>query len=119
MVNKKKIPDFSRWTSKSRDAIKSPWRRPRGINSKIRKKLGGKMKMPSISYGAQKEMRYLHPSGLKEILVYTANALDKIDSKKQAVRIAAAVGKRKKLEIMKKSGEMKLKVLNPVMMKEM
>ncbi len=114
MVNKRKMPDFSRWTSKSRDAIKPAWRKPRGINSKIRKKLGGKMKMPSISYGAQHEMRYLHPSGLKDVLVYNLRDLEKIDSKKEAARIAASVGKRKRSDIMKKAEEMKLKILNPV-----
>ncbi|MBI2545332.1 MAG: 50S ribosomal protein L32e [Candidatus Aenigmarchaeota archaeon] len=114
MVNKKKIPDFTRWTSKSRAALKPAWRKPRGINSKIRRVFGGKMKMPSVSYGANRDLRYVHPSGKMEVLVYTMKDLEKVNHDKQAVRIAAAVGKKKRMEIIKRSEEMKLKVLNPM-----
>ena len=39
--------------------------------------------------------------------------LDGIDAGKQVVRIASSVGRRKREQILKKAGEMKVRVLNP------
>ena len=112
-MNPRNNPKFVRWLSTSLKRIKSPWRRPRGINSKIAEKLKGKLPMPTIGYGAPRNMKYLHPSGFKEILVHNANDLKKVNVEKEAVRIASAVGSKKRIEITKKAEEMKLKVLNP------
>ena len=38
---------------------------------------------------------------------------EKINPEKEAVKIASTVGKKKRQEIVKKAGEMKIKVLNP------
>lgn len=113
MVNKRNNPKFVRWLSVSLRRVKSPWRKPKGINSKILEKRKGKLPMPTVGYGAPKEMRYLHPSGFREILVNNVNDLGKVNVEKEAVKIASAVGERKRNEILKKAEEMKLKVLNP------
>lgn len=113
MVNPRNNPKFVRWLSVSLRRVKSPWRRPKGINSKILEKRKGKLPMPTVGYGAPKEMRYLHPSGFREVLVNNVKDLEKVNAEKEAVKIASAVGGRKRSEIMKKAEEMKVKVLNP------
>jgi large subunit ribosomal protein L32e len=113
MVNPRKKPKFKRWMSQSLKRIKESWRRPRGIHSKIRRREKSKIKMPSVGYGAPKELKHLHPSGFKEVLVYNLNDLQKIDPKKEAARIAHTVGKKKRIELLKKAEELKIKVLNP------
>lgn len=113
MVNKRKNPEFVRWPSASVKRIKSTWRRPKGINSKIAVKKKGKLPMPAIGYGAPRDMRHLHPSGFRELLVHNAEELKKLDAAKEAARIAASVGKKKRADIMKMAGEMKIKILNP------
>lgn len=112
-MNPRNNPKFVRWLSTSLKRVKSPWRKPQGINSKVRAKLKGKLPMPTAGYGAPKKLRYLHPSGFKDILIYNVKDLEKVTAGKEAVRIAATVGKRKRNEILKKAEEMKLKVLNP------
>lgn len=114
MVNPRKKPKFLRpmWHSYKR-ARKARWRRPRGSQSKMRKKIKFKGKMPSKGYIAPKELRYLHPSGYREVLIHSAKELEKIDPKKEAARIAGKVGKRKRIEIMKEAEKLKIKVLNP------
>lgn len=113
-MNPRKKPKFLRPMAESyRRLRKVKWRKQRGSQSKIRRKLKGKRKMPSPGYGAPKNLRYLHPSGLKEVLVYNLKDLEKINPEKEAVRIAHTVGKKKRSEILKKAEEMKLKVLNP------
>ena len=74
--------------------------------------------MPSVSFGAPKNLRYLHPSGLKEMLVHNVDDLEKLNSKEQAARIAASVGRKKRIELLKKADGMKLRVLNPVIQKK-
>ena len=112
-MNPRKKPEFIRWMSQAYRRIKESWRRPRGLHSKVRLKLKSKLKMPSIGYRAPKHLRYLHPSGFEEVLVHNPKELEKIDPKKQAVRIASTVGKKKRKELIKKAEEMGIKVLNP------
>jgi large subunit ribosomal protein L32e len=56
----------------------------------------------------------LHPTGFEEKLVYNIKDLASINPQKQACRIASSVGTKKRLDMMKKAGEMKVKVLNPL-----
>lgn len=93
--------------------IGTSWRKPRGIQSKVKIKQKSRPRMPNIGYGAPKELRYLHPSGFKEVLVHNVDDLLKVDKSKEAVKIAHTVGERKGSEILKKAEELKIKVLNP------
>ncbi len=108
-----KKPRFSRQLAATYKRLAEKWRKPRGMQSKMRKHKKGKGAMPSISYGTPRKLRYLHPSGFKEVLIYNVKDLEKIDAGKQAVKIASTVGKKKRQEILKKAEELKIKVLNP------
>ncbi|MEM5773084.1 MAG: 50S ribosomal protein L32e [Candidatus Aenigmatarchaeota archaeon] len=112
-MNPRKKPEFRRWLSESLKRLKPSWRRPRGMHSKIRVRKKGKLKMPSVGYGAPKNLRYLHPSGFQEVLVSSLKDLEKVDASKQAIKIAHTVGKKKRAEILKRAEELKIKVLNP------
>ncbi|MEM5766501.1 MAG: 50S ribosomal protein L32e [Candidatus Aenigmatarchaeota archaeon] len=112
-MNPKKKPEFRRWLSDSLKRLKSSWRRPKGMRSKIRLRKKGKLKMPSVGYGAPRSLRFLHPSGLQEVLVSNLKDLEKVDAQKQAIKIAHTVGKKKRGLILKKAEELKIKVLNP------
>ncbi len=113
MTNPRKLPKFLRQSWQAYKRLGKKWRRPRGIHSKLRRKERGKGFIPKPGYGAPKSLKWLHPSGMKEVLVFNVNDLQKIDSKTEAVKIAHAVGKRKRAEILKKAEEKKIKVLNP------
>ncbi len=89
------------------------WRKPYGHNSKLRQKRKGYGRMPCSGYGNKKELKYLHPCGLKEILVHTPSELEKYDPKECCVRIAGSVGRRKRILIIEKAKELGFKVLNP------
>ncbi|MCX8158561.1 MAG: eL32 family ribosomal protein [Candidatus Diapherotrites archaeon] len=85
------------------------WRKPRGMDIKRKKEDG---RYPDSGYRTCKEIRYLHPCGLKEIIVRNLKDLENLKNKEVAIRIASAVGKRKRQEIIKKAEEMQLKVIN-------
>lgn len=90
---------------------KPKWRYPRGDQSKIR--LRRKGHLPHPCYGVPKEIRYAHPSGFFEVIVHNVKELQGVDPKIFAIRIAATVGMRKKIEIVKGAEKLKLKILNP------
>jgi len=112
-MNPRKKPKFSRPNAASLKRLGGRWCKSRGLHAKVRRHEKGKLKIPSIGYGAPRESRYLHPSGFKEVLVCNFNDLQKIDPKIEAARIANPVGERKRKEILKKAEELKIKVLNP------
>jgi len=110
---KRKKPKFIRQGTKNLKRLGKKWRRPRGSQSKLRKHKKAKGFLPHPGYGSPKSVRGLHPSGFEDVLIYNVKGLEKIDSKKQSCRIASRVGKKKRIEIMKKAEELKIKVLNP------
>ena len=112
-MNPRKKPKFLRHMHEAYRRIGTSWRRPRGIQSKVKLKEKGKIRMPNVGYGAPNELKYLHPSGFKETLIHNVNELQRIDKSKEAVKVAHDVGKRKRNDIVKKAEEMKIKVLNP------
>ena len=104
---------FLRQTVHGYKRLKKKWRKPTGSQSKMRKQRGGRPAMPRVGRRTPRAWRGLHASGLNEFFVRNLNDLKRINEKTQAIRISAAVGRKKKEEIVKRAKEMKLKVLNP------
>lgn len=111
---KKKKPKFLRQSWKAYKRLrKAKWRKPRGLHSKLRIREKSKGKLPSIGFRKPKELRYSHPSGFKEVLIYNPKDLEKINREKEVARISAKVGKKKRQEILKRAEELNIKILNP------
>ena len=112
-LKKKKKPHWHRQLSHHFKRIgKLGWRRPRGKDSHQKRKVASRGHRVEIGYRQDKRIRGLHPSGFREALVYNVHMLAGLDGKTTAVRIGSSVGKRKRADIVKKAGEMKLKMLN-------
>lgn len=107
-----KKPKFVRAESWRFARFSTSWRRPRGLDNKIRRKILGWPASPSTGYKGPKIARYLHPSGYKEVLVENVADLTDIDASTEAIRIAHRVGARKRAEIIAKATELNLKILN-------
>ena len=112
MVNPRKKPKFLKQGANYLKKIEKRWRKPRGRDSKLRKKEKNKGKIPNVGYRAPKATRGLHPSGLGEVYVQNINDLKGVDPKTHAVRLSSTIGKKKKQEIVKKAKEKKIKLLN-------
>jgi len=118
---KKKVkkPRFRRQESWRYKRLKENWRRPRGIDSKMRMGVKGWPKTPNVGYRSPKDARGLHPSGFKEVLIHSIDELEGVDPNSEAVRIAHTVGYRKRIEIINLAREMGIHVLNPVEREEL
>ncbi len=107
-----KKPKFVRAESWRFDRFSVSWRKPRGLDNKIRRKIKGWPPGPSTGYKGPKVARYLHPSGYKEVIVYNVADLSQIDPNTEAARIAHTVGKRKRALIIEEAQKLDLKILN-------
>ena len=110
---KHKKPKFRRQESWRYKRVPDKWRRPHGIDSKMRKKVKGWPASPTTGYRSPKKTRGLHPSGFVEVRVQTVDDLAGLDPELQAVRIAHTVGTRKRIEILALAEEKGIHVLNP------
>jgi len=108
-------PEFRRLnTLKLKRIDEERWRKPRGIDNKIKWCRKGYPPLVRIGYRNPKAVRGLHPSGLIEVLVHRPEDLENLDPKVHCVRIAHTVGRRKRLQIIEKAKSLGLRVLNAV-----
>ena len=109
---KSKKPAFVRPESWRYMRLKENWRRPRGLDHKIRRKIKGWPASVNTGYRGPKIARGLHPSGYREVLVFNVEHLTEIDPKTQAIRIAHTVGKRNRTKIITEARKKKILILN-------
>lgn len=105
-------PDFVRQDLHKKPNLKKKWRKPRGLHSKLRLRKRGKGKHVSRGYRSPVEVRGLDHSGLIVMVVSSPNTIRKLDSKKYGIVISSAVGKKKRVEMLKTAKEHGFNVLN-------
>ena len=110
---KKKQPAFRRqeWYRYKR-LSRSSWRKPSGLQSKVRLNRKYRPPMARIGYRKISSVRGLHPSGFEEVLVHKSSDLEGLDPETQAVRIGARVGNRKRLDIHDRANSLGIRILN-------
>jgi len=109
----KKQPKFRRqeWFRYYR-LSRTGWRKPKGLQSKQRLNMKYRTPMARVGYGKISSVRGLHPSGFEDILVNNPTDLDGLDPERQAVRISASVGNRKRAKIHDRADDLGLRILN-------
>jgi large subunit ribosomal protein L32e len=111
---KSRKPEFKRYESHKKLRLRDKsWRRPRGMDNKLRKRIAGK-KPVSVGFGSPAEVRNLHPSGFREVLVTNPAQLEAVNPEREAIRVSSSVGLKKRLLIEDKAKEMGIRVLNPL-----
>lgn len=105
-------PNFVRQESWRYKRLAENWRKPKGIDNKMRKQVSGVPVLVKVGYRGPKKARGLHPSGYRDILVHNVKDLEKLDPKTEAARIGHAVGRRKRISIVNKASTLEIKVLN-------
>lgn len=109
---KAKKPHFKRqdWHKKAR--LKPVWRKPKGMDSKLRKHMLGHGFMPNSGYGSPADVRGMHKSGLIPVIVFNVAQLNAVNGKTHGAIIASTVGTRKAIDIMTAAHGKNIRILN-------
>ncbi len=111
---KSKKPAFRRADGHKKKKLDCNWRRPRGLQGKLRKGIATKGAIAQVGYGSPRAVRGLHPSGFEEVMVRNPDDLQSIDPSYQVARIARTVGVRKRMMIEEIATEREIRILNPL-----
>ncbi|KAF4633824.1 hypothetical protein G7Y89_g4290 [Cudoniella acicularis] len=95
--------------------VDASWRKPKGIDNRVRRRFKGQMVMPSIGFGSNKKTRHMMPSGHKAFLVNNIRDVELLlmHHKTFAAEISHAVSSRKRITIIERAKELGVKVTNP------
>jgi len=108
-----KRPHFRQFEEWRLVRIKDHWRKPKGIDNKMRQKRKGWPRTVNAGFRSPKAVRHLHPSGKEEVAVFNVGDLTIVDPETQVARIGGTVGRRKRRVILKEALELGIRILNP------
>jgi large subunit ribosomal protein L32e len=106
-------PEFVRQESWRYVRLHPEWRKPKGIDNKVRRQDKGWPPLVRVGYRGPAESRGLHPSGHFEVLVHRPLDLDGLVPGRDVARIGGSVGAKKRDAILARATELGLRVLNP------
>lgn len=114
IIVKKRTKKFKRHQSDRYKTVKEAWRKPKGIDNRVRRRFKGQLPMPKIGYGSCKATKHVLPNGLRKILINNLKDLEMLvmQTKAYAAEVAHNVSARKRIEIVKKAKELSIKLTN-------
>merc|ERR1712168_865298 len=75
-ILKKRNKKFIRHQSDRYKKLKPNWRKPKGIDNRVRRRFKGQYLMPNIGYGSTKKTKHMLPDGFKKFLVHNVSELE-------------------------------------------
>ncbi|KAF9611176.1 hypothetical protein IFM89_027452 [Coptis chinensis] len=97
--------------------VKQNWRRPKGIDSRVRRKFKGVTFMPNIGYGSDKKTCHYLPNGFKKFLVHNVLDLEilMMHNKTYCAEIAHNVSTKKRKEIVERVAQLDIVLTNKLL----
>ena len=105
-------PVFIRRDVHKKKKLKRNWRKPTGLDSKIRRRLKGRQQRISQGYRSPRKVRGLHKSGLNQARVCSFTDLGKLNPKNDCIILSSTLGAKKKNEILAKANSLGFHVVN-------
>merc|ERR1712141_856283 len=114
-IVKKRTKKFIRHQSDRYDKVKRNWRKPKGIDNRVRRKFKGMYLMPNIGYGSAKETRHMLPTGFRKVLVHNVKELEVLmkQNKKFCAEIAHGVSSNNRKTLVERAQQLCIRVTNP------
>merc|ERR1712126_753463 len=114
-IVKKRTKRFVRHQSDRYDKFKQNWRKPKGIDNRVRRRFKGVYKMPNIGYGSAKLTKHMLPTGFRKVLVHNVKELEVLmmQNKKFCAEIAHGVSSRNRKVLVERAQQLAIRVTNP------
>merc|ERR1712133_85067 len=114
-IVKKRTKKFIRHQSEDFLRVKPNWRKPKGIDNRVRRRFKGQYKMPNIGYGSNKATKHVCPNGFKKFLVNNVSDLEVLlmQNRVYAAEIAHTVSSQKRKLIVERAKQLDIRVTNP------
>mmetsp|Transcript_69301 Transcript_69301/g.166154 ORF Transcript_69301/g.166154 Transcript_69301/m.166154 type:complete len:134 (+) Transcript_69301:87-488(+) len=111
---KKRTKKFHRFQADRFKRMAQSWRKPRGIDCRVRRKFKGTTRQPKIGYGSDKKTRYRLKNGFYRFKVNNVAELDMLlmHNDKYAVEVAHHVGAKMRKQIVERADQLRLHVTN-------
>ncbi len=106
-------PEFIRQESWRYVRLHPEWRKPKGVDNKVRRQDKGWPALVRVGYRGPANSRGLHPSGHFETMVYRPADMEGLVPGRDVARLGATVGAKKRELILARANELGIRVLNP------
>ncbi|XP_036348591.2 large ribosomal subunit protein eL32-like [Ochotona princeps] len=113
-IIKKRTKKFIQHQSDRYVKIKRNWRKPRGIDNRVRRRFKGQILMPHIGYGSNKKTKHLLPSGFRKFLVHNVKELEVLlmCNKSYCAEIAHNVSSKNRKAIVERAAQLAVRLTN-------
>jgi large subunit ribosomal protein L32e len=114
-IVKKRTKTFARHQSDLFIRIRnSSWRKPRGIDSRVRRRFKGSIPHPLIGFGSDKLTRNIHPHGFKTVVINNAAELEMLmmHNRTYAATVGHSVSTRVRRDIITRAEQLAIRVTN-------
>merc|ERR1711924_164154 len=114
-IVKKRTKKFKRFQADRFKRIsRTSWRRPRGIDCRVRRKFRGVTIMPNIGYGSSRKTEHMHRSGFYRFLVKCPKDLEMLMMHNGvfAAELAHELSAKTRKAIIERADQLNIKALN-------
>ncbi|XP_025192223.1 60S ribosomal protein L32 [Melanaphis sacchari] len=113
-IIKKRTKKFIRHQSDRYDKLKPNWRKPKGIDNRVRRRFKGQYLMPNVGYGSDKRTRHMLPSKFRKVLVHNVRELEMLmmQNRKYCAEIAHGVSSKNRKTIVSRAQELSIRLTN-------
>jgi large subunit ribosomal protein L32e len=109
---KAKKPNFRRADAHKKAKLGNAYRKPKGLQNKMRLSKKGYRKTIKVGYGSPRQVKDLTRDGLRQIRVCSMKDLLTVNPKTDGAELSRTLGMKKKLVLIAKALELKIKILN-------
>ncbi|MGC8572420.1 MAG: 50S ribosomal protein L32e [Caldisphaera sp.] len=111
-ISEKRRVHFMRYLSWRFKRLGDSWRKPKGIDAKMRLQRKGYPPIVKVGYKNKNAIRGLHPSGLIPMVISNKKDLELLSPNAHIIYIASSVGLKKRVELLKAAKERGFRVAN-------
>uniref|UniRef100_A0AC35U4D6 60S ribosomal protein L32 n=1 Tax=Rhabditophanes sp. KR3021 TaxID=114890 RepID=A0AC35U4D6_9BILA len=113
-IIKKRVKRFTRHESDRYRRVRPNWRKPKGIDNRVRRQFKGARDMPGIGFGSDKRTKFVCPNGLKKVVVHNLAELNLLltQNKIYSAEIASGVSAKNRKVIVERAQNLAITVTN-------